>query len=184
MSDVNLKNFIVKLMFLTGIKRKSAKKYIIKELAKPKVLNSDKIRTIGVLVDATVFECFPYLDELSEVFQIDKNNIEVLYYLPNKKEAKFFEERVYSNSTLGFGGRIKSVDANNFIDTEFDSLINFYDEDKLLLNLVSVSSKAKFKIGFSSINNKINDFSVATAVSNITDFTLELKKYLIILKKI
>ena len=171
-------------MFLTGIKRKSAEKYIIKELDKSKMLSSDKIRTIGIIVDATVFEHFPYLNELADVFQIDKKNIEVLYYIPNKKQAKLFEGKVYSTSDLGFGGRLKSKDANNFISTEFDGLINFYDKDKLLLNLVSVSSKAKFKIGFSSINNKINDFAVTTSVNKITDFTAELKKYLIILKKI
>ena len=171
-------------MFLTGIKRKSAEKYIVKELEKPKVPCSDKIKTIGVVVDATVFERFPYLNELADVFQVEKNNITVLYYLPNKKQAKLFEGAVYTDSDLGFGGRVKSVDANNFISTEFDGLINFYDEDKLLLNLISVASKSKFKIGFSSINNKINDFSVATSVKNIADFTTELKKYLIILKKI
>lgn len=171
-------------MFLTGIKRKSAEKYIAKELQNPKVFCSDKIKTIGVLVDATVFPSFPFLNALAKVFQIDSKDITLLYYLPNKKQAKLFEGPVYSDADLGFRGSVKSEEVSDFVATKFDALINFYDEDKLMLNLISVLSVSRFKIGFSSINIKINDFSVATSVNDIAGFTTELKKYLILLNKI
>ena len=104
--------------------------------------------------------------------------------LPNKKQAKLFEGPVYSDADLGFRGSVKSEEVSDFVATKFDALINFYDEDKLMLNLISVLSVSRFKIGFSSINIKINDFSVATSVNDIAGFTTELKKYLILLNKI
>ena len=63
-------------------------------------------------------------------------------------------------------------------------MLCYYSEDKLMLNLVAVQSKAKFKIGFSGINELINDLSIATDIENIKEFTFELKKYLSILNKI
>ena len=171
-------------MFLKGFKKKSAKKYIVKQLQKPRNLNNDKIKTIGILVDATDYERFPFVSEIAETFKLPSQNIQVLYYQPDKKKAKLATENVYTKSDLAFKGNLKNKGAVAFLETPFDCLINFYANDKLMLNLVAVKSKAKFKIGFSSSNENINDFSVATKMNNIKEFTSELKKYLTILNKI
>ena len=174
----------VKLMFLKGIKRKSAQKYITKALKQNSIVTSSKIHSLGVLVDATVFTKFPYVDEIATVFGISKELIEILYYHPNKKISEEIGGAIYTHTNLGLKGAIRNDIAANFINTEFDALLNFYDKNDLLLNLVAVRSKAKFKIGFSGINEQINDFSIATELSNISVFTFELKKYLSILNKI
>lgn len=171
-------------MFFKGIKRKSAQKYITKALKANDVQHGGKIKKLGVLVDATVYKVFPFFSELSEVFGIPKESIEVLYYHPDKKAAEQFSEVVYTNSQLGFNGVIKNDDVLLFVAKNYDALFNFYNEDNLMLNLVSVKSKAKFKIGFSGVVNGGNDFSIATELNNISVFTFELKKYLSILNKI
>jgi len=91
---------------------------------------------------------------------------------------------MYSDSNLGFGGVIKNDIVLSFTQKPYDGLLCYYSEDKLMLNLVAVQSKAKFKIGFSGINELINDLSIATDIENIKEFTFELKKYLSILNKI
>jgi len=171
-------------MFLKGIKRKSAQKYITKALKQDSVVTSSKIKNLGILVDATVFSKFPYVDEIADVFGISKEYIEILYYHPNKKISEEIGGAIYTHINLGLKGKIRNDMAANFINTEFDALLNFYDKDELLLNLVAGRSKANFKIGFSGNNEQINDFSIATEMTNISVFTFELKKYLSILNKI
>jgi len=171
-------------MFLKGFRKKSAKKYIVKQLQKARNLNSNKIKTIGILIDATDYESFPFTSKIAKTFNIPEKNIQLLYYQPDKKQAKVAAVNVYTKSDLAFKGNLKSKVAVEFSETSFDCLINYYAKDRLLLNLVAVKSKAQFKIGFASINENINDFSVATQLDNITEFTSELKKYLTILNKI
>ena len=171
-------------MFLKGIKRKSAEKYIIKAL-KATVRNQDgKIKSLAILVDAIVFPEFPFLNELSVVFGIPKEAIVLLYYHPDKKIAEQFTEAVYTGTQLGFNATIKNDVVVDFVEKNYDALLNFYTEDKLMLNLVSAKSNAKFKIGFSGIKEGLNDFSIATEANDISVFAFELKKYLTILNKI
>jgi len=171
-------------MFFKGIKRKSAQKHIEKALKINEVKHGGKIKSLAVLVDAAVYPDFPFFRELTEVFSIPKESIEVLYYHPDKKVAEQFSGIMYTSSQLGFNGVIKNDDVLCFVEKNYDALLNFYNEDNLMLNLVSTKFKAKFKIGFSGVIKGGNDFSIATELNNISVFTFELKKYLSILNKI
>jgi hypothetical protein len=51
---------------------------------------------------------------------------------------------------LRWNGKISSVEVNDFINKEFDLLISYYRKDNLLK--VTHSSRALFKVGFSSID--------------------------------
>jgi hypothetical protein len=171
-------------MFLKGIKRKSAQKYLLKQLQVNRVVDQSKIKTIGILVDATVFNTFPYLNDIAKVFDVSEESISLLYYHPDKKIAGVFHAPVFTDKNLGFKGQLQNLNVKEFVVKEFDALLNFYNEDKQLLNLVAVQSKAKYKIGFSGVNDRINDLCIVTDVSDIKTFTFELKKYLSILNKI
>ena len=100
----------VKLMFFKGIKRKSAQKHIIKALKTNEVKHGGKIKSLAILVDATVYKDFPFFNELTEVFGISKGSIEVLYYHPDKKVAEQFSETIYTSAQLGFNGVVKNDD--------------------------------------------------------------------------
>lgn len=174
----------IKLMFLKGFKRKSAKKIIEKQLKVSRAISNQKIKTVGVLVDATVIQDFGFQKELANLFNTPVEAIQVLYYHPNKKEALLKGENVVYDSALGFSGKVNHEMASVFVKTPFDALLNYYMEDKLLLNLLSVNSKAKFKIGFVGAHELMNDLSVKTALKDISIFTEELRKYLPILNQI
>ncbi len=171
-------------MFLKGIKRKLAQKYISKHSDATREINQNKIKTLGVLVDATLFHEFPFINDLSKLFNVSKSEISLLYYHPSTKQAKEMNVPVFTSNALAFGGQIKGEVVENFVNQKFDALLNFHEGQQLLLNLVSVHSKAKFKIGFSEANTKLNDFTVVTAIKNIETIRTELKKYLSILNKI
>jgi len=172
-------------MFLKGFKRKSAQKLVKKMLVKERSIPNQQIRTLGVLVDAT--EMFPFIldEKLAKLFEVTNANISVLYYHPNKKEAEqLAEENIFTDKDLSFSGKLNNESVNSFVNQPFDALLNYYTEDKLLLNLVSVQSKAKIRIGLVGVNELLNDFSIKTELNNTETFISELKKYLPILNQI
>lgn len=171
-------------MFFKGIKRKSAQKYISNSLKTMVTPANGKIVSLAILVDASKYKEFPFLNEISTIFGVKPEFISVLYYHPDKKIAKQFPEIMFTDTDLSFKGVLKNKSVSSFINTSYDGLLSFYKENELLLNLVAVQSKAKFKIGFSGANEAINDLSIATELEDIETFTFELKKYLSILNKI
>ena len=75
-------------------------------------------------------------------------------------------------------------EVKDFIKEPFDLLINYYDTEKVALLLVSHQSKAGFKVGFTSIDKRLNHFMINTNAENFKVFMDELFKYLKILNKI
>lgn len=63
-------------------------------------------------------------------------------------------------------------------------LISFYDTEKMPLLQVTSLSKAQFKVGFATIDKRLNHFMINTNAENHKVFVSELFKYLKILNKI
>ena len=104
-------------------------------------------------------------------------------YLEDEKE--FVEDTkvvYYNDKSFGVKGAIKNESLKEFIDKDYDVLINFYAEDKIELHFVAAASKAKFKVGFAEVDNRINDLIIGSATNNTNLFMTELKKYLKILQ--
>jgi hypothetical protein len=70
-----------------------------------------------------------------------------------------------------------------FLNTPFDMLINYYDVDSPPLMLATLSSEARLRVGFATVDNRLNDFMISMQAEKYTDFIAELFKYLKILKK-
>jgi hypothetical protein len=63
-------------------------------------------------------------------------------------------------------------------------LVNYYDESNLLLNLMSIKTRARLKVGFKQVGPEFNDLMLDTPLSNFKTFKTELKKYLGVLKEL
>jgi L-rhamnose mutarotase len=85
---------------------------------------------------------------------------------------------------MKWSGQIDKKEVVDFIETEFDLLISYYDVEKSGLLQITQLSKANFKVGFSSIDKRINHFMINTNAENYSVFVSELFKYLKILNKI
>lgn len=168
---------IIKDFFL---KRKINKKLINYQLQ----VSSDKIVRIGVLIDGNYFMNQEALvDEIGK-YGIVKENIEILSFVNKNKKTLLEKFDYFFRKDISFGGLFKSERVTNFTEQHFDLLISYYDIQKPALLLVSRSSKAKFKVGFQTIDKRINHLSINTVAENYTEFISELFKYLKILKKI
>ena len=172
-------------MFLNNIKRYILKKKLKNNLCnvKPESLNSPIIR-IGLIVDESYFLETAALKQEIISNGIDENNITVVVYRDNIKKKKVYSESTFGLKKLNFKGEFSEQFIKDFISEEFDLLINYYNIEKPILLLLTHSSKAKFKVGFSTVDKRLNHFLINIVAENYKDFISELFRYLKILNKI
>ncbi len=172
-------------MFLNYLKDFSTKKIVKNNLSNVKHLASDKvIKTVGIIFDETYF--YEREDLVKELIQngIEEKDIKVLVYKDKIKKNEVFDYPIFSHKDLSWRGTVDKKEVKNFIAEPFDLLINYYDTEKVALLLVSNLSKASFKVGFASIDKRLNHFMIDTNAENYIVFMSELFKYLKILNKI
>lgn len=172
-------------MFSKIIKEFFLKKLVNKKLTQHELNEPDgKIMTIGILVDETYFE---NKEDLYQQFVFQgflPENIVLLSFKNKYKTKEIVKEPYFSLTNVGLSGRINKKEVQDFIKTPFDMLVSYYDERKAPLMLVTKQSKAKFKVGFSSVDKRMFHLMIASQVEKQEEFTSELFKYLRILNKI
>jgi hypothetical protein len=172
-------------MFLNYIKNLLVKKTLKKSLRNVMTDGQkNPIKTIGLLVDESYF--LKINDLIKEIVSngIAETDIKVIVF-----RDVLIKNEVYSYLTFGlkdfnFKGEIELQSINEFISEEFDLLINYYDVEKPVLLLLTNNSKAKFKVGFSSIDKRLNHLMIASSTENYKVFVHELFRYLKILNKL
>lgn len=172
-------------MLLNYFKEISTKKIIRKKMSNVKHLASDnKIKTVGIVFDETYFyEKEALVNALVEK-GISENDIKFLVFKSKIKKNEVFDYTVFSNKDLSWRAAFDRKEILDFTSEPFDLLINYYDTEKSALLLVSHLSKASFKVGFASVDKRLNHFMIDTNAENYRVFIDELFKYLKILNKI
>jgi hypothetical protein len=168
---------IIKDFFL---KRKVNKKLINYQLQ----MSLNKIVKVGVLIDANYFTDQEALIKEIVNHGIAIENIEILSFVNKNKKTLLEKFDYFFRKDISLGGLFKSERVTNFTEQHFDLLISYYDVQKPALLLVTKSSKAKFKVGFQTIDKRVNHLSINSIAENYSEFISELFKYLKILKKI
>ena len=172
-------------MFLSQLKNFLTKKIINKSLSNVKAIASDGIiTTVGIVYDESNLS--EKEDLVSELIKngIQENAIKVLVFRDKVKKNEVFDYPVFCNKDMSWSATFDKQEVVSFVATEFDLLINYYDVEKAPLLLVSQLSKAKFKVGFATIDKRLNHFIINVSANNRAVFMEELFKYLIILNKI
>ena len=172
-------------MFLNYIKNLFTQQIVKKSLlnVRPEAA-AEIIKTVGIVFDETNFDKREELIRELVKNGISENAIKVLVFKNSIKKNETFEYPTFSHKDLSWAATFDKSEVKDFIATKFDLLINYYDTEKSPLLLVSNLSKAKFKVGFASIDKKLNHFIINTTAENYLVFTEELFKYLKILNKI
>ncbi|AWG22432.1 hypothetical protein FFWV33_13315 [Flavobacterium faecale] len=166
------------------------KELVVKRKVKAS-LNTEKsttdnstIKTVGLLIDENYFSEKQQLIEGVIANGIAKENIKVVVF-KNKAQKLISENVVFcSPKNLSWQGGINNEAVKAFIATDFDLLINYYDIEKAMLLVITQQSKARFKVGFSSVDRKLNDLTITSDAENYQVFIHELFRYLKILNKI
>lgn len=168
-----------------GFKNKSITKALESHLKKRQVHSkSIQLNKLAVLIDARYDIDIVSVMKLSSRLGVKPKNVKIL----GLKEARAYKEgqdsesaSYFNESQFTYSGGFKSKVLTDFTNETYDVLINFYPSNIPYLNLLAAASKAKFKVGFSDVDNRINDLVIGTDPNNTDLFIGELKKYLKIL---
>lgn len=177
-------------MFLKGIKdkfkQKSGRKFIKLALQEASVPSTRKqgVRKVGCIVDLDKFDKADVFYEFLEEFKLQPNAVKIIGYKSYYDKNSPYATPVFSDKDLGWNGAIENSYALEFLNREYDVLVNYYDENNLLLNLMSVKTRARLKVGFRKVGPEFNDLMLDTPLSNFKTFKTELKKYLGVLKEL
>ncbi|MDG1682496.1 MAG: hypothetical protein P8H49_05005, partial [Flavobacteriaceae bacterium] len=174
-----------KYMFFKLFKKKSNDKYLNNILNNRKSsVNNNKIKSVGIIINLEEFNDYDSLRNVFTYLGVNENKIKFVAYVTEKDETLTSWDSYFTPLDFGWNGNISNYDINEFIETEFDALISYYDENIHELNLITAKSKANFKIGISNKDQRLHDFIINIKSSFIDIFKVELEKYLKGLKKI
>ena len=166
------KNFILNLVYKRVLKSKPKKKFI-------KLFN--KPFSIAVIIDSSLNMKINDFNFLTDVFSTSDQNISFLWYKSFILHDCSSHIRIDDND-INFIGKINK-DYNLFFDRKYDVLINVYQKDNVIMKLLSLSVKHDFSIGFTPVDNELNDIVFDFSPQNVKLFSVELSKYLKIISK-
>jgi len=174
-------------MIFQRLKKHLFQKHLQKELEiyfeLPRNLTEDPIQKIAVLVDEVQLLTSSIQMDLEEKLHVSSLDIEVLVFCPFDKKRTYLENEI-TKKDFGWSGSLKLNKLKEFVKSDCDLLINYGLEENLYWKVITLRSQSKFKIGFSSNDNRLYDLSVSDSKRNTTVLTREAEKYLKILKKI
>ncbi len=166
-------------------KAKSGLKYLEDELNRPKPEATRKgVSSIACIVDMDRYANAEVFNELRNDFGLQPNAIQIIGYKRGVDKHTLFSIPFFTDKDLGWNGTIENGDANEFLARDYDVLINYYQEDRLLLKLMSAKTKARIRVGFPEVDHKMNDLIFDTRLDDFATFKIELKKYLKVLNEI
>lgn len=146
--------------------------------------SANPIQTVGLVVDTTDFDQTEVLiQELISKGFLEKN-ISVINYTDKLNKKEIQTRFSFNSEILDWNGEIVDQLIRDFINAEHDILISYYEIEKPALLVITNQSKAQFKVGFSTIDKRLNHLLISTSLDKYTVFVQELFKYLKILNKI
>ena len=137
---------------------------------------SKPINKVGCIIDTNLDVDYYQILELIEEIGLKEKDIKIIGFSDTNFNDPFSKMRI-SKDSISFYGNIVSSDANEFISYDYDLLINYFGNNKIL-TLISSKVNAKFRVGFDNSNKDINDIIFSNIFNNFTKFSNELIKYL------
>ena len=166
-------------MFLNYIKEFFVKKSLKNNLdiVKNEVFTRN-VQTIGLLIDESEFRDSKELVKELVLQGIASENIKIVAYRDKFDKKKEYSRLTFGKNHINWRAEPTEEFLNEFTETEFDLLISYYEIEKPILMMTTSKSKAKFKVGFSSVDKRLNRWMIDTEMGNYKLFVSELFKYL------
>ena len=137
---------------------------------------SKPINKVVCIIDTNLDVDYYQILELIEEIGLKEKDIKIISFSDTNFNDPFSKMRI-SKDSISFYGNIVSSDANEFISYDYDLLINYFGNNKIL-TLISSKVNAKFRVGFDNSNKDINDIIFSNIFNNFAKFSNELIKYL------
>ncbi|MEZ4858069.1 MAG: hypothetical protein R2781_04600 [Flavobacteriaceae bacterium] len=167
------------------LKRKGLQKHVEKNLQKRDVSGvNSKMKSLGFLVDEMVFQNFDKLLDFYKEFNLQAKDVKVFSFLEVKKKVPTLLQNQINNTDFNWKGKINNLNAQEFLDTDFDVLVGYYNGKHAFLDLMVSQSRAKFKVGLKDADTRLYDLLIGVTTHDLPTFATELKKYITLLNKL
>ena len=167
-------------------KHKSAVKFLRQEMSKPAPTShrSSGIKSLACIVDLDRFNKAELFYEFVEEYKLRPNAVKIIGYKSYYDKNSPYATPVFSDKDLGWNGNIENSYALEFLSREYDVLVNYFDQENILLQLMSIKTKARIRVGFKEVDQSFNDIILSIPLDDFKVFKMELKKYLHVLNEI
>jgi hypothetical protein len=139
-------------------------------------------KTVGIIFSVEDKPKHDYIKEFIHKLEHDGKKVQVLEYLPTKKENYEFMFDFFSIKDVSFWGKIESEKTLKFSDTPFDYLFCLDTEQNPLLLYLLARSKSKCRVGkFNEGEKSFFEFMIDTngnikgLIDGIYKYTTQLK---------
>jgi hypothetical protein len=156
---------------------------------KPNIFSFEKIKTVGIIFDATNTDDYDIVKRYVVYLREHLKKVKVLGFfsarqIPELTYSKL-EYDFFSAKELNWFGRPDSAVIRNFIEEEYDLLIDLNIHDHFPLKYIAALSKAKFKVGkFDEDEFDIHDLMIdADNTKTIKYFLRQIDTYITMLNK-
>jgi hypothetical protein len=139
---------------------------------------------LGFLVNEDTFKELDALLESNVYFGLKPKDVKVFTFVTFSKKVPSFRQNQVNNKDFSWNGATINKNATEFLDTSFDVLVGYYTNKNQYLDVMMAKSKAKFKVGVSSVNADLYDLLIDVPLNDFGKFKSELKKYLTVLGKL
>ena len=164
-------------MILKVFKEKSNIRHLNKILSSRDVnVTNSKIKGLGVIMHINEIDDFELFRKLAENLNIQPFNFKIIAYSSESKEKPNSWDICFNEKDFGWKGTIHNVELQSFLETDFDVLISYYEEDILELKLITAKSKAQFKIGIFQPDSRLNDLIIQTKLNDFRNLADSKKK--------
>ncbi len=175
-------------MDLFGLKTKTAAKFIKnrhQNAGSEKKNPPSRIKSVGALADIDLFRNYDFTRKLIDSFGLAPNQVQVALVDPSGKNQNTLDApEAFSEESFGLYGKIKNATLEDFVDKEFDLLVNYSGTDWVFTEVILARSRARLKAGFERENEGWQDIAIKIPGNKMDTFHEELVKYLRIMNLI
>lgn len=174
-------------MIFKSLKEKAIDNIIRKELGRsvvPERSTKKGMATLAIIINYDKLSDYKPLMNLASALGVDNDRVFILGFVEKVHKNVNYLIPVFSEDSVKTSGALRSGDVQDFLAREYDLLVNYYTDPSKVMHLMSVLTKASFKVGITGEDTEINDLTLIFEEGNIRGFQEELVKYLKILNKL
>lgn len=171
-------------MILKSLKDKAIEKRIRRELQRESERHLSApgvIRSLAIIIDYDKLADIRPLLQLATALDVTNDKVFILGYVEKVHKSVNYLIPVFSETTVKGSGLVRSAEVQDFLSKNYDLLINYYEEATPVMKLMTVLTRASFKVGLSGALSEFNDLTLLTEPGDFDKFRDELVKYLKIL---
>ncbi len=174
----------IKDMIFKSLHENLLKKKINKSLLSLEDQNRSKpspIKTLGCIVDPMFPVDVNNFINLANRIGLKDKDLKIITFQENDNGFNIFSNMNITPTSISFYGNLNGNDSLEFISYEYDLLVNFFNSNDVL-TLLSSKANAKFRIGFDSVDPRLNDLIFSNKIKKFKEFEKEFVKYLNLIK--